>query len=248
MTEATSRLRLTADSGNPAQTAFSVFLGAAFTFALFMGMAHFEGKAPASHPPEIDDLRTVALPFQPPPPPQVTPVEAAPMPEISTVAGFDLAPSDSPVRIAVSPPNLDDLTPTVQLAPPAMIQIGQLYGDFKPRSGLTVDLQHVYQKNEVDTIPTVLFRGQPHIADRYFHDTDHLRLTLLFVVEANGAITNVRIAKPSGSPEADAVVVETVEKEWGFAPAIKKGRKVRCMLEQPFRIDRPHSSHFEASN
>ena len=150
MTEATSRLRLTADSGNPAQTAFSVFLGAAFTFALFMGMAHFEGKAPASPPPEIDDLRTVALPFQPPPPPQVTPAESAPMPEISTVAGFDLAPSDSPVKIAVSPPNLSDLSPTVLLAPPANIQIGQLHGEFKPKMSYTLDAQHVFQKTEVD--------------------------------------------------------------------------------------------------
>jgi TonB family protein len=72
-----------------------------------------------------------------------------------------------------------------------------------------------------------------------------LRIRLLFVVEPDGAITHVRIAQSSGIPEADAIVAETVQHDWGFAPASKKGRKVRCMLEQPFLFKLPHFSKFQ---
>jgi TonB family protein len=248
MGEAISRLRLPTDPGTPAQTVLGVVLGTTFTFCLFMGMAHFAATAPASPTPEIEDLRVVALPFQPPPPPQITPTEPAPATDISTVSGFDLAPSDSPVKIAVSPPNFDELTPTVQLAPPAVIQIGRLYGEFKPRTGPSFDLQHIYQKSEVDTLPTALYRAQPPIASRHFRDTNVLRLSLLFVVEASGEITNLRILKTSGNPEVDAIVMETVEKGWGFSPAVKKGRKVRCFLDQPFQLRMSRGSRFEANN
>ena len=248
MGEAVSRLRLTTDSGSPVQTVLGIVLGTTFTFGLFMGMAHFAATAPASAAPEIEDLRVVALPFQPPPPPPTAPTEAAPPAEFATVTGFDLAPSDSPVKIAVSPPSPDDLTPSIQTAPPANIQIGQFHGEFKPRAGLTFDLQHVYQKTEVDTIPVALFRTQPPVSSRFFRESPVLRLSVIFVVEATGEITNLRILKSSGNPEVDAVVMETMEKGWGFSPAIKKGRKVRCFLDQPFRIQLSHSSRFEASN
>jgi TonB family protein len=245
MAEAISRLRLTADPGNPAQTFLCVVLGSTFTLGLFMGMAHFGKTSAASPAPEVDDLRVVALPIEPPPPPQEMQAESTPVSEISTVTGFDLAPSDSPVKIAVSPPSIDDLSPTIQLAPPAIIQIGELHGDFKPRVGLTTDIQHIYQKSEVDTIPVVLFRAQPPITEHHFGDLSMLRLTLLFVVEADGTITNVRVSKPSANPVVDAIVMETFQSGWGFSPAIKKGRKVRCMLEQPFLIPRPHHSPFK---
>ena len=125
-----------------------------------------------------------------------------------------------------------------------MLQIGQLYGEFKPRTDLSVDTQRVFQQSEVDSIPTALYRPSPPITRRHFKDTDRLRVTLLFVVEANGTITNVRVAKSSENPEVDAIVAETVQKEWGFAPAIKRGKKVRCLLLQPFTIMLPSASPF----
>ena len=81
MAEAISRLRLATDPGNPAQTFLCVVLGSAFTLGLFMGMAHFGRTVPASPPSEIEDLRVVALPFEPPPPP-TAPAEPAPTTEI----------------------------------------------------------------------------------------------------------------------------------------------------------------------
>jgi TonB family protein len=167
---------------------------------------------------------------------------------MSTVTGFDFSPSDSPVKIAVSPPSFNDLVSTNQVAPPAAIRIGQLQGDFKPKMGLAISLQHVYQRTEVDNPPTVLFRAVPAITRRFFGESTELRVTLLFVVEPNGAITNVRIAKSSGIPEVDTIVAESVQNDWGFAPASKKGKKVRCFLQEQIRIQLPHASRFQALN
>ncbi len=245
MSAAVSRSRFVVDPGNPAQTALCLALGVGFTLALFLGMSHVGELRPPAVPADIADLRTVALPFQPPPPPQVTPAETERSVEVSTVTGFDLSPSDSPVKIAVSPPNLDELTPTIQTAPPAVIQIGALYGEFKPKLGLEIALRHVYQRSEVDTPPAALYRVTPSINKRMFHGATVLRLTLLFVVETGGSISNVRLTKSSGNPEVDAIVAETVQNDWGFSPAVKKGRKVRCLLEQPFRIELPRVSRFQ---
>jgi TonB family protein len=242
------RLRIAADPGNPAQVLLCIALGAGFTLALFLGMAHVGRINQAAPPADIEDLRSVSLPFQPPPPPRVTPADPEPVSDISTVTGFDFSPSDSPVKIAVSPPNLNDIAPSNQVAPTAYIQIGRLYGEFKPKMGFSIDLQHVYQKSEVDTPPTMLYRAAPPISRRLFKDASVLRLTLLFVVETNGAITNVRMSKSSGSPEADAIVMETVQHDWGFTPAVKKGRKVRCMLMQPFRLELPRVSRYHDLN
>jgi len=244
MAESLPRLRTPADRGNLAQNSLCLALGAGFTLALFLGMAHFSGAKPAATSAPIEDLRVVAAPFEPPPPPRVAPKDPEPAADQMMVTGFELSPSDSPVKIAVSPPNLSDLSPTMQLAPPANIQIGQLHGEFRPKMTLSFDVQHVYQKTEVDSPPTILFRGVPAIPQKLFHDTGELRVTLLFVVEITGAITSVQVEKSSGVPDADAIVAETVQNDWGFTPATKKGRKVRCLLEQPIIIRLPRQSKF----
>jgi TonB family protein len=245
MDAARPRLRIVVDASSPAQTALSVVLGAGFTLALFMGMAHFSIIRQVAPQAAIEDLRSVALPFEPPPPLPASPAEQEPVPEMA-VTGFDFSPSDSPVKIAVSPPSFNDLVTSNEVAPPANIRIGQLNGEFKPRIGLAVSPQHVYQRTEVDNPPVVLFRAVPPISQRLFGDSAELRITLLFVVEPDGAITNVRVAKSSGIPDVDTIVTENVQHEWGFAPATKKGRKVRCLLEQLFRIQLPRASHFQA--
>jgi TonB family protein len=236
---------MTAGSGTLGQTALSLVMGAGFTLCLFLGMARYANMVVENPPPGIEDLRAVAIPFQPPPPPQVTPVEAPAAPEISNVTGFDLSPSDSPVKIAVSPPSLDSLNSGSQLAPPAMIRIGQLYGEFKPRIDIAADPQHIFQENEVDRIPSVLYREPPIIPGRFTRGGKSMHVTLLLVIDANGAVGDVKVVKSSGEPEVDAIVVENV-KTWGFSPAIKRGKKVRCMLQQPYLFVQPHHSAFES--
>ena len=78
------------------------------------------------------------------------------------------------------------------------------------------------------------------ITDRRYHASAAQNVD----IKANGTITNVRVVRPSGTTEVDAIVVETVQKEWGYAPAIKRGKKVRCLLQQPFTIVLPAASPF----
>jgi TonB family protein len=233
-----------AGAGTGAQTALSLLMGAGFTFCLFLGIAHYGNLVQGSPPSEIEDLRVVAIPFQPPPPPQMAPTEAAPAPEISTVTGFDLSPSDSPVKIAVSPPNLDSLSSVNTLAPPAVIQIGRLIGGFKPWMDVVADTQHVFQESEVDRIPSVLYREPPVIPARFTRGGRSVHVTLLLIIDANGAVGDVKVVRSSGEAEMDDIVVENI-KTWGFSPAIKRGKKVRCLLQQPYIFVPPHHSPFE---
>ncbi|HUJ44872.1 MAG TPA: TonB family protein [Opitutaceae bacterium] len=231
-------------AGGAAHEVLSVLMGAAFTFCLLWGVAHYARVTPSHPPPAFDDLRAVTLPIQPPPPPRPVETETEPAIAAATVLDFAPGPSDSPVKIALTLPSLESLLPANPLALPALLQVGQLYGEFKPRTDVAPDAQRIFQQSEVDSIPTALYRPPPPLSRRQFKDTDRFRLTLLFVVEPNGAITNVRVAKSSQNPEVDAIVAETVQKEWGFAPAIKRGKKVRCLLQQPFTIVLPSASQF----
>lgn len=244
MVETVPILRMKSGAGSAAHEVLSVLMGAGFTFCLFWGVAHYARVAPSNPPPAIDDLRAVALPIQPPPPPRSVEPETEPSITTATVVDFAPGPSDSPVKIAITLPSLDSLLPANPLALPALLQVGQLYGEFKPRTDVSVDTQRIFQQSEVDSIPTALYRPPPPISRRQFKDTDRIRLTLLFVVESDGTITNVRVVKSSENPEVDAIVAETVQKEWGFAPAIRRGKKVRCLLLQPFTILLPSASQF----
>ena len=49
---------------------------------------------------------------------------------------------------------------------------------------------------------------------------------------AKGAVTAIRVVKPSGNAEFDTIVVECVRDEWVFSPAVRKGKKVKCLVQQ----------------
>ena len=83
------------------------------------------------------------------------------------------------------------------------------------------DPQHIFQENEVDRIPSVLFRDPPAIPGRFMRGGKSLHVTLLLVIDANGAVGDVKVVKSSGEEEVDAIVVENI-KSWGFAPALKR--------------------------
>lgn len=241
MTPAGILTRVPSPSGGVGQGMLSLLLGAGFTLAIFLGMARFDRNEPAELPAEIMDLREISL-QEPPPPPRENPREATPME--TTLTGFDPAPSESPVQIAVTPPDLEALLPPPPIAPPAVIQTGRLYADLKPKMDLSVAGDHIFQMAEVDQVPQVLNRVTPNIPASVRRGAVMLRTSLLFVVGANGEIGNVRLASSSGNPEFDAIALNNI-KEWTFSPAVRKGRKVRCLLQQAIIIKWSGSSPFE---
>lgn len=228
-------------TGRFVQGLLSLFLGTAFTLAIFLGIARYE-KSDSSHPlPEMDDLRAVVVPLEPPPPPPLTPPE--PEIPVAVSTGFEAVASESPVKITLNPPNMDALLARSPVAPPAVIQVGQLYSEFKPRMDLTASGSHIYQMRDVDQVPQVLYQATPNIPRRIRNDAESLRVILLAVVDADGAIHDIRVATSSGNREFDAIIVDSIQ-EWTFAPAVRKGKKVRCLIQEKVIINWTPGSKF----
>jgi len=222
------------------QGVLSLLLGAGFTLGLFLGIARFDRAALSEAPSEIMDARAVFV-AEPPPPPREVPQDQAPID--TPLAGFDAAPAESPVQIAVTPPDLRDLMPPM-VAPPAVIQVGQLYTNLKPKIDINTTSDRIYQMMEVDQLPHVLHRVTPLIPPTVRQNAQMLRTSLLFVVDADGQIKNVRVASTSGNPDFDAIILRTIH-EWSFSPAVRKGVKVRCLLQQAVIIKWSGGSVFE---
>lgn len=228
----------------PAPTASEVFLasvpatawrrggaaflgGAAFTALLFLAVGRYLHPPGEASSPAIEDLSQVYLSPPPPPPPNT---EDLPMPPDSSFTGFDYAPTDSSVKIAVSPPLFHIDTPA-ELAPAAHIHIGIFAGVFKPKMR-DLDLRnHVYQLGEVDQRPSAIYREKFNVPYEIIKDAKRLRTVLIFVVEPDGSTGQIRVMESSGNPDYDALVADKV-KDWTFSPGVKNGHKVRTLMEE----------------
>ncbi len=213
-----------------ADEALCLLLGSGLTFGLFLGMAHFENVKAAAPAADIEELRSVAGIPEPPPPK----VEAHPQPpdEIIPLTGIEIQASESPVKLAVVPPDLDKILPPTEIPPRATIQFSQLLTDLRPKHGISGDFEHIYQQNEVDQPPAAVVRTIARVTSRVRDNAGSLRVTLLLVIDSEGAVTSSSILRPSGNAKFDDVVTECVRDEWVFTPAVRKGRKVRCMVQQ----------------
>jgi TonB family protein len=219
----------------------SLGLGVAFTAALFSGIAYYQQGMPDPGPASLDDFSISALPLEPPPPP-TAPVES--VAEIIPVPGFDLAASESPVKVAATPPTLELLRPEdASRVPVANIEL-HLPTSFRPRADLRADPQHIYQRYEVDTLATALVEDIPPGFRRVMDGAAVLRATMIWVIEADGTVSNVRVAKSSGKPKFDELMVEMI-KESIFSPSTKGGRKVRMMTSQDITVKWNEGSIFE---
>ena len=227
--------------GSPVRNVLSLLLGAGFTLGLFLGIAYYEKGAPVSPPAELADLRVSVVPMSPPPVPLVPP---EPVPEIVPLLGFEFAPTDSAVSIAVSPPDLARLLPEDLSKASPSVQLGPLHADYKPRISSIVDPQHVYQKSEVDKAPTVLVRNDPSVPREVRDGANLLRVTIIVVINTDGSIGSARLATTSGNEKFDVLMVENI-KEWVFSPAIKGGKNVRCLVQQGITVRWTAGSPFE---
>jgi TonB family protein len=218
----------------------SIFVGTAFTMALFSLVAHVDQARTNPAAPVIEDLRVASLPVEIPPPP-VTQTETEPVTEMIT--GIDVAAAESPVQISLSVPILE--SPPVPQAPAARIQTTVVPSEFKPRMDLTQEFDHIFQQTEVDQKPTVLANSAPFIPINVHRGVRWLRVVLLMVIDARGVASNIRVLTSSGNAEFDSLIVECVHDKWEFSPAIKKGRKVKCLVQRSVTI-RWDSSPFES--
>jgi TonB family protein len=212
-----------------AEEAFCLLVGAGLTFGLFFAIARFESVRPVAPPSDIEDLRIMSAVTEPPPP---QPEERVEQETTAPLTGIDIAASDSSIKLAVVPPDLDKIIPTEEIPPRATIQFSQLMPDMKPRAGISGDFEHIYQQNEVDKVPTALVKTIARVTKRTRDNAPQLRVTLLLVIDTVGTVTSIRVIKPSGNAKFDQIVLECVRDEWEFSPAVRKGKKVRCMVQQ----------------
>lgn len=219
------------------EEAVGLLLGAGFSLVLFLGMAHFENIGTAKPVAEIEDLRLAAFALEPPPPPPKREEPAEVVETALPFAGLEVAASDSPVSIAVVPPDLESLMPATPRQPQAAIQVGLLHAELKPKAGVALDPGHVYQTAEVDQKPRALVRTVPPIPPGVRGEASTLRVGLLLLIGVDGRAESARVVESSGNPKFDAIVAATVRDEWRFSPAIRRGKKVRVLAEQGFRVN-----------
>jgi TonB family protein len=230
MADAASIPGLRSRAAKIADEAICLGLGTGLTFLLFIGIAHFELVKPEGPEVEIEDLRAAyAVPEPPPPRPEERTEQ---LEAVVPLTGIDIGASDSSVKLAVVPPDLSKLMPPADLPPRATIQFGQLLSDLKPREGNMGDFQHIYQQSEVDQPPMAVTKTIARVSSRVRDNAESLRVTLLLVIDTEGAVTSIRVMRPSGNAAFDSIVLACVRDEWEFSPAIRKGKKVRCMVQQ----------------
>jgi Gram-negative bacterial TonB protein C-terminal len=229
---------------NAAAEALSVVLGLAATLALFLGVAHFEATEAPAEEADLAEMRAMSVPLETPPP---RPVETPPVAASgSPFAGLEVSAADSPVRIAVVPPDLATLLPTNSSAPAAKIEPAQLYTEFKPRTELTGDFSRVFQQHEVDQRPLVVSRPKPFIPPVVRGNAETLRISVLILIDTRGAVSNVRVLQGSGNKHFDEIILYDISHSWVFSPAMKKGRKVRCLVQQNVRVVWSGGSPFDS--
>lgn len=205
----------------------SLGLGTGFTCVLFLGLALFDRAAPPPPPAEVVDLHAVLADPPPPIPPHET---SEPLPLTAALRNIVPTPSESPVQITITPPDLEMLLPP-QEAPPAVIQVAPLYRDLRPRLDLAPPADYVFQMGDVDRLPEVLNRVAPRIPPALTNRIQVPRVTLMFVVDAVGGVQNLRVIGTCGNAEVDEIVRKSVL-EWTFAPAMRRGQPVACLMQQ----------------
>jgi hypothetical protein len=219
-------------------------LGAGFTFGLFLSVAYFQAGEAPDPAPDIAELHAMSLPLETPPP---RPVETEPVQVATTpFAGLEIGASDSPVRIAVVPPDLAALLPVSTSAPSARIEPAQLYSEFKPKTDIGADFSRIFQQHEVDQRPAVVSRPKPYVPPVVRGNAESLRISVLILIDTRGAVSSLRVLQGSGNKHFDEIILHDIRHSWIFSPAMKRGHKVRCLVQQNVRVVWQGGSPFDS--
>ena len=244
MADTTTLLPVESTAANAVAETLSIVLGVVVTLGLFLGVARFGATEAPVEEADIAELRAMSVPLEAPPP---RPVETPPV-EVaaSPFAGLDISATESPVRIAVVPPDLSSLIPSTNTAPAAKIEPARLYTEFKPTTEIGGDFSRIFQQHEVDQRPAVVSRPRPYVPPAVRGNAKTLRISVLILIDTRGAVASTRVLQGSGNPHFDKIILHDIGHSWVFSPAMKKGRKVRCLVQQNVRIVWEGGSPFDS--
>jgi len=221
-----------------AETAASVAVGAVATLALF-GALSFSQTRPTPPPaPLPDELHAASIPAElPPAPPSAETGSDAPAP-VSLLApvatGLEESPSSSSLKVGVSPMQFD--LPSLPATVPEEIGIARSYPTVRPGTDVAVSEAHIYRQVDVDQRPQPIKRSLQFIPHSLRVNLRQIRVVLVLLIEKNGRPSSVRLAQSCGTPALDEIVMRSMREDWEFSPALKRGKPVRCLVQQAFLI------------
>jgi periplasmic protein TonB len=110
---------------------------------------------------------------------------------------------------------------------------GRIGGTGKAGS-LQDQLETAFSLSEIDQKPRAIYQTSPMYPSEMRGKKIEGVVTVLFVVDASGKVTNLRVEKSSAvtfeKPAMEAV------RRWKFEPAIKGGQRVACKMRVPIRF------------
>jgi len=100
--------------------------------------------------------------------------------------------------------------------------------------GNDVELENAFSLAEIDQKPRAIFQAAPLFPNEMRNKKIEGVVTLIFVVDPTGKVTNPRIEK-SSHPAFEKPALDAV-KQWKFEPGVKAGKRVGCKMRVPIRF------------
>jgi hypothetical protein len=193
-------------------------------------MAHFENVRTSQPPAEIEELRSVVTAINEPPPPKVE-EHTQPAGRHDTADGHRhrglgqhgearRRPAGHGEDHAAVGPAAAGHHP-VQPAPDGPAPDGRASGESSTSTSRTRSTK-ARRDREDDRAGLQLHPRQRPGAARH----------ALLVIDTEGGIESIKLMRASANKEFDKIVTECVKEEWVFSPAVRHGKKVRCMVQQ----------------
>jgi TonB family protein len=195
---------------------------------------------------EVYVARQVTLPVDtPPPPPQPQERPQADAAAMASPIQLEVAASASPVHIQMPDvPLLSDEHVMPEARPTLMARFDLARSGVKPVLDMgDLDGRRVFERYEVDQPPFPIERVRPSVPGTLLADNAKPRTVMLFIVNTDGSVGEVRLLKTSRSEQFDQIIMETV-RQWRFSPAVRKNRKVRCWVQQAITVQLGGGSPF----
>jgi len=232
---------------------YPLCFAAIFGFALFLvvvvggilfPVTTFEKKKKVEEVQEVD-ISNIKKPDTEQPKEEVE-QEKEPPPPAPIMENVNVAAPQMDDAPALAPMSLSDLESA--LAPGGGggmfgggggFQSGRIGGKGGP-GGTGTDMDQAFSMADLDQKPRAIYQPAPtYPASLRSRKIDGV-VTVLFVVDSNGRVTNAKVEK-SSDPAFDKPALDAVRK-WKFDPAMKEGRKVSAKMRAPIRFDTKASS------
>lgn len=111
---------------------------------------------------------------------------------------------------------------------------GGRIGGLGKAGGPEAELESAFSMTEIDQKPRAVFQAAPLYPAELRSKKLEGVVTVIFVVDASGKVTNPRVEK-SSHPAFERPALDAV-KQWKFEPGIQAGQRVGCKMRVPIRF------------